>query len=150
MLVRQINIKDVPSLIRLGHFFWKESVMSVFSEFPEQNVYRFLFNGFSSQSMVGWCIESECIRQGIIFVKSANIWSNEKQLNEIAWFSEKDSRFGLSSVKLIKEAEKWAKNNGFIYMSMGRIKGCQSYNKLPKFYERIGFQTAEEIFIKKL
>ena len=46
--------------------------------------------------------DNDIIRCGVLFINGLNIWTQEKQLNETAWFNEKDSRFGLSSVKLIK------------------------------------------------
>jgi hypothetical protein len=151
MLIREINKRDVTSLMRLAHFFWQESLMGSFSKFPEDNVYRVLFNNLSSGNIVGWGIEKENqISCGVIFLKGQNFWSSAKQLNEIAWFNEKNSRFGLSSVKLIKIAEIWAKENGYTFISMGRIKGPPSYSKLPRLYSRMGYKNLEETFIKKL
>lgn len=151
MVIRRLSSKDVSSLMRLAHFFWEESVMSSLADYPEDHIYRTLFNNLSSESMIGWGVsDNDVIRCGVIFVNGLNIWTQEKQLNETAWFNEKDSRFGLSSVKLIKQAEKWAKENNYYFITMGRIKGPKSYYKLPSLYKKMGYENLEETFIKKL
>jgi len=151
MLIRRLSSKDVPSLMRLAHFFWEESAMCTLADYPEDHIYRTLFNNLSSEGMIGWGVsDGSKISCGIIFINSLNIWTQQKQLCEVAWFNEKDSRFGLSSVKLIKKAEKWAKENNYSFITMGRIKGPLSYDKLPLLYHKMGYQSLEETFIKKI
>jgi hypothetical protein len=151
MFIREISKHDVTSLMRLAHFFWEESLMGSFSNFPEDNIHRALFNNLSAGNIIGWGIEEQNkISCGAIFLKGENFWSSLKQLNEIAWFNEKNSRFGLSSVKLIKKAEIWAKENDYTFITMGRIKGPPSYDKLPNLYSKMGYKNLEETFIKKL
>lgn len=137
--------------MRLAHFFWQEVDFSSLTDYPEDHIYRTLFNNLSSEGMIGWgIIDNDIIRCGVIFINGLNIWTQEKQLTEIAWFNEKDSRFGLSSVKLIKQAENWAKENDYKFIVMSRIKGPKSYYKLPSLYKKMGYQNLEENFIKKL
>lgn len=148
-MIRDIGKKDVPELVRLGEHFWNESEMKDLGVYSPQIIYRNLFNNLG-ENLVGWVYEKENeILTSLICSVTLNFWDGKKQLSEIAWFSKKENRSGISSVKLIKCAEKYAKAQKIEYFIMGRIKGPSSYGKLGQFYEKLGFKELEQTFVKK-
>lgn len=148
-MIRKITKQDVPNLISLGESFWNESEMKSLGEYNPQAIHRSLFNGLN-HNLVGWVHEKQAkISKALICFISLNFWNEKKQLSELAWFSAKDSRGSLSSVKLIKTAEKFVRENEIDYFVMGRIKGPESYGKLGLFYQKLGFNELEQTFVKK-
>lgn len=149
MKIRPLKYSDADQLASLGKDFWEESEMSFYGEYDSLTAKVLFFNGFKTQ-LVGWGVEKEGeIVSAIIFKKDKNIWNDKLQLSELAWFSKKEERKSLLNIKMIKEAEKFAKQNNISYLVMGRIKGPESYDKLDHFYKRQGYMELEQIYVKK-
>ena len=69
MVIRRLSSKDVSSLMRLAHFFWQEVDFSSLTDYPEDHIYRTLFNNLSSEGMIGCgIIDNDIIRCGVIFI----------------------------------------------------------------------------------
>lgn len=148
-MVRFLKYSDADQLASLGKEFWHESEMSFYGEYDSMIAKALFFNGFKTQ-LVGWGVEKDGeIVSALIFKKDKNIWNGELQLSELAWFSKKEERKSLSNIKMLKEAEKFAKENDISYIVMGRIKGPESYSKLDSFYKAQGYKELEQIYVKK-
>lgn len=150
-MIRRATKEDAKSAAELGEHFWRESEMNIWGDYPQSSIYRALYNDLSSGSLVGWLSEDGSdLKSVILFLISDNYWTKELQMSEIAWFAKKDNRGSISTVKMLKLAEQYAKDNNVKIITMGRIKGVPSYEKLPKLYGKMGFSELEQTFCKRL
>lgn len=150
-MIKQATKEDAKRAAELGEHFWRESEMNSWGDYPQSSIYRALYNDLSSGSMVGWLSEDGSILKSIIlFLISENYWTKEAQMSEIAWFAKKGDRGSISTIKMLKLAEDYAKKNNIKIITMGRIKGVPSYEKLPKLYNKMGFSELEQTFCKRL
>ena len=150
-MIRPIVKDDVSKLVDLGRDFWLSSEMKKTGPYPKECVYRRLYSGFLSRELVGWCntINDEIICAAI-FTVCENFWTFDKQMSELAWFAKPSSRGTLSNVKILKEAEKYAKKEGIKLFCMARIRGVDTHSKLYDFYLKSGYFELESIFLKIL
>ena len=150
-MIRNLVKSDVDRLVEMGKSFWGDSFMSRSGKYPKDSVYRRLYSGFLSKEIFGWCSEKdEKIVCAAIFTICENFWTFEKQMSELAWFSDKEFLGSLDNIRIINEAERFAKENKIKFFCMARIKGMDSYSKLHKFYEKRDFFELESTYLKVL
>jgi GNAT superfamily N-acetyltransferase len=87
------------------------------------------------------------IQGALIGLLSEFYMSHTVQATEVAWFVSKEFRGKVSSIKLVKHFEKWAKVNGASYVGMGDI---ESISSLGSLYTRMGYNKAETIYLKEI
>lgn len=63
------------------------------------------------------------------------------------WFVCRDHRG--SGVRLYHEFEKWARQSGCQELKMGHLADSMP-NELAKFYDRLGFEASEVVYVKEL
>lgn len=83
---------------------------------------------------------------GIIFVKDKSPKHGQEIFSEYIWLSANPK----AGYKLFATAIKFAKNNGFEYISMGISEKSPKKEKVKKLYRRLGFIKSSETYIAKL
>lgn len=150
-MIKKISKQDVGSLAKLGEYFWNSCVMKSSGEYQKDTVHRNLYSGILNDVLVGWVSEkNDVIVSGVVFSLDRNFWTDKIQMTEIAWFCNKENRGSIENFRLIKVAEKYAKENNVSYFCMARIKGTESYEKLDSFYIKNGYKEIESTYIKFL
>lgn len=150
-MIRPLIKSDVDDLLDLGKDFWQECSMSITGNFPRNVVYRRLYSGILENKIFGWCYEKENkIISAAIFTILENFWTQESQMSELAWFCKKNQRGSLSNLKILKTAEKYAKEKKIKLFCMGRISGTNTFDKLHEFYLKNGFFFLESTYLKVL
>ena len=64
---------------------------------------------------------------------------------EMAWWVSEECRDGLTSIKLLKSFEGWAKNKGAHIIVMGSLD-ILSGDRVNRFYEKKGMFPAERLY----
>jgi GNAT superfamily N-acetyltransferase len=76
--------------------------------------------------------------------------SNEIVASERAWFVKKSNR-GIGSIRLIREAEKWAREKGCSHFLMYASNlASDMHDKVCHLYKRLGMRLFETSYIKEI
>jgi hypothetical protein len=150
-MIRPLVKSDAAQLVDLGKEFWHKCNMSKTGDYPKDAIFRRLYSGLLENKIIGWGYEeNKKIVSGIIFVIIENFWLYEKQMQELAWFCSEEKRGSLNNIRLLKAAEKYAKENNIRLFCMGGISGSPSFEKLEKFYNKNGFFILDRNYLKIL
>lgn len=85
---------------------------------------------------------------GLVIFKSP--LSKQRMANEHYWYVLPEHR-GISSLRLLKAAEKWAKDKGCSHLLMNAsCLASDLHDSVCKLYERYGMKKFETVFIKRL
>lgn len=127
----------------------------------ENEIYGHAFARISAQSVIDswghaslltsvmhtWASITDGKADGIImFLENINTVLGEKMFNEFFWIS----RNPHISLKLFRQAEKFAKNKKIRLISMSCVENYPTSSKLKKVYQKLGFTKDSETYIKKL
>jgi len=94
-------------------------------------------------------IDSEIVGMLALTIQKYPI-SNEIVASERAWFVKAEKR-GVGSIRLIREAEMWAKEKGcthFLMYASNLASGL--HDKVCRLYQRLGMKLFETSFVKEL
>jgi hypothetical protein len=83
---------------------------------------------------------------GILFVRQPDAKLNKVFFTEQVWLSN-NPKVGF---KLMATALEFARNQGFEYIRMGAAVKSPAYEKVKKFYKKMGFLLEAESYIAKL
>ena len=154
-MIRSFTKADILAFVNLGEQFWYESNSHLhFGEYDPISVQRALDQYIASEVMVGWASfggnQSAQMDAVLLAIKDKCLWKDINILKEVVWYARKDLRTGMTTYRLYKKAEKFAVENNFKKIVMGRIRGVPSYDKLDKFYLKNNFKSLEDEYIKDL
>jgi len=149
--MRRITSKDKHIILKYAPIFWSEiKGEQLAGELNLQSISNFLDSCFMKDALVGWIYEKDNeIHGGILFVLTPEIFTNKTILKELFWFVDPNKRNSWVAYKLIKEAEKFAKENDIHIISMMHMKYPNPEN-LKKFYEKIGYNFVQAEYLKKI
>jgi hypothetical protein len=124
---------------RYGHAFSKISAQSIINSWAHPSLL--------ANTMHTWASINNGEADGLIMcLESMNTVLGEKVFNEFFWIS-KNPRI---SFKLLRQAEKFAKNKKIRLMSVSCVENYPTSSKLKKVYQKLGFVKDSETYIKKL
>mgnify|MGYP003624879027 FL=1 len=106
---------------------------------------------FSPSKIKMWAAKKDGKYVGTIIFQdsSGNNQNQSRMLYETVWIMwGKDT--GKLSLKLLKTAERYAKDNSIPFISMSRMTSTESGKRLGKIYERMGYHQDTATHIKKL
>jgi len=152
-VIRPIAKSDTPAIAVLGERFWCESdTFSYFGEFDSVCAQRALYRGLANGSFLGWVSvgSSSEIEAFMVVASDKALWNESTILREVLWYADESKRGAAQAMRLFHTAHKYAVDNNYDHFIMTRIRGVSSYNKLDSFYERCGFRSLEENYIKTL
>lgn len=87
------------------------------------------------------------ITGGLLGVLTEMFMSTKVVATELSWFMSKEHRNSKSALGLMKEFERWAKDNGANIVAMADLEGV-SY--LEALYSRKGYSLSERVYIKEI
>lgn len=152
-MIRRVSTSDILQVIKLAKSFWQESnCQSLFGEFDVKHYQRSLIQLIELKLIFGWASfdKNDNMQSILIACKDAFLGKPINFLKEIMWYSLPEYRGLPSTIKLQKEMEKFAKENSYAGIIMGRIQGPDNYNKLDQFYTKNNFKSLEDTYIKML
>lgn len=149
--MRRITSKDKPTILKYAPIFWKEiKGEELAGELDLNNISNFLDSCFLKDVLIGWIYEKDNeIHGGILFILTPELFTNKTILKELFWFVAPEKRNSWVAYKLIKEAEKFAKENGVHIVSMNHMRYPNPEN-LKHFYEKIGYNMTQVEYFKKI
>ena len=145
-MIREYRNEDLDSIADLVEYFNAESeCFKMVGGFSRSHFLDML--GLLSPFLRIWVREStQEIVSALAMVEQDNLYSGEKGLDELFWFSVPESRGSLENVKLLKAAKNYAKNSGIAYLTMGAMEGFY-FSKIGSFYKRMGFHLHQNQYI---
>jgi hypothetical protein len=149
-MIREANIKDIPSLIKRGpHFFKHAGFEDKGLIFDEDSTYKTLQFLITDENGIVLVNEDKKIN-GFIYGLLSPFPLNYNQiiLTEFAWWVDPTAR-NTTGLKLLKEFEKEGIIKGATLMVMVTSDSFQE-EKLKKFYKKKGFKHLEHHYIKRL
>lgn len=154
-MIKPIQQSDVNQAIRLAASFWDEANWESYFDGPLEldHLERNIRSGLVEKRVVGWASYEDPTKMNAVFiaVKDVLIWKNVTTLKEIAWYAQPTYRGNMASIKLYKEAEKYACENNISAIIMSRVTGMpEAFDKLGRFYEKQGYSILENQHIKKI
>jgi len=153
-MIRAFTRADILPVIKLGEKFWCESNSHIhFGEYDPISAQRALNQHLSSNILVGWVSfddDSKQLSSFLLALKQKCFWKDVFFLKEIAWYADKNLRGKKDPLKMYKLMEKFAVENNFKKIIMGRIRGVPTYDKLDSFYKKNNFKSLEDEYIKDL
>jgi hypothetical protein len=150
-MIREITEKDTSIILKKAKFFWEEiKGNDLLGDLSLAGFSNFLKISFARDSIVGWIYEENNIQYGaILFQKDFVFLANKTCLSELFWYMSPEKRHTTASYKLIKEAEKYAKNNNIELIMMACMQNPRP-ERLTEFYNKIGYKGAQYQFFKKI
>ena len=145
-MIRKIEINELPRLFELARKFYA-SAPSLGNFDPDTAVRGwayFLQNGMGAI----FVIEDDGDIHGMIAaLKTPDIHSGEMKAVEMAWFVDEKHRG--RGLLLLKEFEKWAKDNGCKKVCMMYLSDLMP-EKLKAVYTRLGYKEVELSYLKEV
>jgi len=150
-MIRQARTEDISVIVKNSALFWQEIRGEyLLDRFDPAGFSNYLKNAFAKEMVVGWIYEeNKQVCGGLLMQKDFMFLTGKNILSEIGWWILPEKRNSLAAYKLIKEAEKFAKNNSFDFVMMG----CMEFprpDRLTKFYEKLGYKQTQIQFFKKI
>lgn len=123
-----------------GHHLLKHNRESIIKAFAHESILSFDFFCWVSIN------NNLKVDAMIAFVKNKNEKFGEIIFSEYIWLS-KNPKMGF---KLLVEALKFARQNDFKYITINRVVKNRHFERLGRFYEKMGFLKDHETYIAKL
>lgn len=151
-MIRDAEIEDIPELMVLLKKFHAESNAKPSGlNYDKKSVVSHLFEMIFSPTSLILVAEIEGVLVGLIGAVSVP-WMGDKtqfQVVETYYYIDKNHRGKPTSLKLIKEMEKRAKDSGAKNIVLMSMKNDRQ-EKTNNFYSRLGFNELETSFYKEL
>lgn len=144
-MIRPATIEDMPELHRMGRRFFEVSGYDRISSYDPETM-TISFQGLidsgtlltdGAHGMIGFLVFP------LFFNKSDFV------AQELFWWVDEDHRGGSLGVKLLKAAERTAKQYGAKSMIMLSINNLKD-GKLDKLYKRLGYSPQEQSYSRGL
>lgn len=145
-MLKILNREDKQDCMELLEAFFLESPYNTMT-YSEDKVSDALEDAFDNKDMIilGYVKDNEVV--GIIIGGTIScMFSEDLIANELVWFMKKDHRNGLSSVKLHKAFEYWAKE---VKKVSGVVMAHLNDDKVSKYYRKQGYAKREEAYYKE-
>ena len=145
-MIQVFTRADILPAIELGEKFWYESNSHIhFGEYDRIYAQRALNQHLSNDTLVGWASfdNSRQMRSALLAIKQKCFWKDVYMLKEIAWYADKNFRNKKEAFSMYKLMEKFAIENNFKKIIMGRIRGVPTYDKLDSFYKKNNFKSSK-------
>ena len=144
--IREATQEDIFDILVLAREFSREAPKS--HKWDKDKTEKFVLSAIQNTNMGVFVIDVDGEIQGaLIGLLSEFYMSHIVQATEVAWFVSKEFRGKVSSIKLVKHYEKWAKDNGASYVGMCDI---QDISNLSSLYTRMGYSKTETVYLKEI
>jgi len=142
---RNMIVEDVPKVVPLLEEFFYLSKMGLVGSFNKLYVSSLLNSllGNPSAFLHVACDKDEII--GVLIALAApSMFDEHLECYEQVWFVDKKYRGTSIGVRLLYDMNKWAKETGCKYVSMG---SAEQYSEVEKMYEKLGLIKINSTFM---
>lgn len=146
-IIRQAFVDDLASLVPMGKSFSLESKFVKFNEDVFLGTWERLIGTGNGVVFVAESDSGEIIG-GIGLLRFASPHSGELTAMELFWYVSPEFR-GDAGIRLLAQAEKWAKRSGCISMMMIHLADCMP-DKIKGIYTKNGYDLMETHWVKEL
>ncbi len=143
-MIRQVTKESLPQFIELAKQMHQES-SSVDLEFSEQNLNQLI--GSPSTFCVMSYRDNE-ITGGMLGFITEHYFSKDKKAVESGLYVKPQFRNGMTGVRLIREFERWAKQNNAKHIWIGYSTGIGDIDRMKDYYQSLGYNY-EGFFCRK-
>lgn len=147
MIKTKVTEEAARKIVEIGEEFMKEGRFRDHTYNPE-GVWRILDATvrFPNRFL---CAYDEDFRGLALMGISEHYFSTYKWATDFAFFVRPEHRGGTLAVRLLREAEKWAKENGASEITILHNTGINT-DKASRFFNGFGYETKGHIFTKGL
>ncbi len=146
-MIRVATKDDFHDIVCMSAEFWQNTIYD--DDFCYDSVYRMVSGCYDYNLLIVAEKEGELV--GFVAGVEGKLLANHsvKIGAELAWWLNPSARGGSLGVKMLKAAEKQAKDNGIKYWSMMYMESSMP-EQIRKIYEKMGYQLAETTYVKRL
>lgn len=150
-MIRSITSEDKKTILKYAPLFWEEiKGDELAGELNLASMSAFLDTYFRTDQLKGWLHEENNeICGGILFILTADIFTNKNMMKEVFWFIRPDKRKSPITYRLIKKAEDFAIQNDISIISMMHME-FPNPERLKDFYKKIGYFPVQYEYFKKI
>jgi|SRR5262245_5230728 len=143
-MIRTATRADVPEIVDLGERHWNESAYGQWMRADREAMASLARAALDTPNALVLVDERETGLVGIIgVVAMPHVYTGVLVMSELFWYVEPEARG--SGVRLLKEAEAWAADNGVQFSTM-----MAPDERVAQFLGRIGYAPVETHLIKRL
>lgn len=147
MIKTKLDYEAASKIVELGEVFMKEGRFQDHTYNPD-GVWRIL-NATVRFPDRFFCAYDEKFRGLALMGISEHYFSTYKWATDFAFFVVPEHRGSTLAIRLLKEAEKWAKENGASEITILHNTGINT-DTAGKFFNGFGYETKGHIFTKEL
>lgn len=147
MIKTQLTTEDALKILEIGRQLHQESQFKD-TPYDEQRCWNVLDSTVRYPEKFFIAYDSE-FRGMIIMNMQQHYWSGHKWATDFCLYVAPEMRGTTLAFRLEKAAEKWAKENGAVEMTIFHNTGINMENA-PEIFNRLGFKTSGYIFTKEL
>lgn len=150
MKIRESTEHDIPRLVELGQKFFDMTELDKVTNYDPDSTREIIKALTNGKDSIIFVLDTGSEVVGAVGATIYPFYFNKesKVAQELFWFVEEAHRGSLSSVKLFKKLENWARDNGATTISMVAL-GC-NYDQVSEFYIGQGYYRQETHFMRRL
>jgi len=144
-MIKLATKEDMPQLLRMGESFFNESGYSDLTTFNKDDTEKVVNHLIDN----GWLLTDgkSAILGFLVFPLFMN--TSSKVAQELFWWVDEDARKTGVGLRILKKAEKLAKEHGaetMMVLSLNELNG----EKVNQLYERLGYKRREQTYMRAL
>lgn len=143
-MIRRATHADIPRIVAMGATFI-EDVYPAAITFNGEAIATLTANLIDGAGVVFVADCAGAVAGMIALVTVVQPMSGETIATELVWWMDPDARGGAEAIRLLSQAEAWAKSKGAT-----RLQMIAPSDKVAAFYERLGFQRVEVAYMRAL
>lgn len=149
--VRTAQIADIPTIVdMLTKFFSQLSLEPERTELDRKHVTHLLIGLIKGDHGHVIVLDNDGIPVGVLVAaRMPGLAYPASQAVELAWWIEPDFRGARSAFDMLREYERWAREQNCSVIHMGCMTGLRG-DDVARLYERAGFQNIQRDFVKFL
>ena len=147
MIKTQVTLEDAFKIVEVGKTFLEEGRFKN-HEYNPNGVLRILEATVTNPDKA-FCAFDDQYRGLILMGISQHYFSTYKWATDFAFFVLPEYRGSTLAVRLLREAEKWAKANGASELTILHNTGINT-DTATRFFNGVGYETNGHIFSKEL
>ncbi len=147
MEIRQLEEKDIPSVIELGQAFLSTTALANHCKIDPLGFSQFIL---SADNIAVWVVEHENEIVGTAAITLFPLFFNPQKLvaQELFWYIREDKRGGIG-IRLLNEMTDWAEQKEADYLFMIGLEN-EDKEMIDGLYKRMGFNPLESTYMRCL
>ena len=139
---------DIESILAMCKKFYEASPYSSLIEFDEDSATNHIFNIMDNGFFILATHGEDVVGMIGCFIQPHVANVNKKICSEALWWVEEEHRNSGLGVMLVRTAEEFAKLDGCAAISMSSLS--TSFGDIGKLYAKLGYESIERAYIKRI